>query len=367
MKAEHNYLRERLQAASENMVSLLIAVLGIGFLLGITTNIVTEYILERSPRWLGLGVAALLTILLTIFFIWRVYSKGYSTKDSIEIVLPFQITSCTAEIRIVRPYPITKQMRQQFHGIMENDENKTGFVQEWHKAVKDGKRPFQGLARCCVKDLLVYAVLYALREYSDQTLTVKQIFIGHQWKINRLKEQKLSEPDFPLLLRENLCFQNKDKQPFKVIKIPLRLTLDVQNKDVQDNISTNKMERTEVILKSSYGTLKFTITPYAQRVSAKSREGSILYKYCGVDEQIELWLAKFYIQMSTDFGGLRIFTRDFREDFLPWVEGLFECVRNELDWKLCMERDLERMVVDLTDKMEALQQVQSQQSSVKVH
>lgn len=58
-----------------------------------------------------------------------------------------------------------------------------------------------------------------------------------------------------------------------------------------------------------------------------------------------------------------MFSKHFQENFLPWVEGLFECVKNELDWQLCLERDLERIVVELREEVKTL--LQHQPGSVR--
>lgn len=361
VKDNRYYLRERIQAASENLAGLVAITLIAGFLLGVTTNLATEYVVDKSPRWPWLLGSALLTLSLAAIFVWRIYSRGYSTESHVEIVLPFNVAANRAEILEARGYPVTRLMRQSFHEIMNNDENRARFLRDWHQAVEQAERPFQGMARRCVKDLLVYAVLSALREYADQTLTVKRIFSGHRWQTPKLTAHKRPFPEWPKLLSENLCFQDQKKSALQVITIPEGMTL-----GVRETKDTNGLEKTEVILEVRSGKLAFAVAPHPQKVKSQSREGAILYKYCGASEGTDLWLAKFYIQLSADFSGPRIFSPRFRKDFLPWIEGLFECARNELDWQLCLERDLERMVVELSVQMERLLQVRASREATVV-
>jgi hypothetical protein len=148
--------------------------------------------------------------------------------------------------------------------------------------------------------------------------------------------------------------------PIQVLKLPDGVTFDLQPQTSADGI-----ENTDFILKSKYGYVTFRVAPYPQRISARSRQGSVLYKYCEVSDDTGIWLAKFYVQLRADFRGLGIFSNYFREDFLPWVEGLFQCMTYELDWQECLEGDVERMVVSLTRQVEALQRATSVQGSGK--
>ncbi|MGH9831352.1 MAG: hypothetical protein ACREDR_49745, partial [Blastocatellia bacterium] len=163
MKNE-SYLRERLRAAGDDLASLFAVVLGTGFLLGLTSNIASSYLVERSPRWPWLLVSATTTLLLPVVFVWLVYSRGYSTESVFEVVIPFRVSDREAEILTARPYLVTRLLRRSFHAILDHGQNRERFIGDWRRAQREGKMPFQGLARTCVKDLMVYALLDGLRE-----------------------------------------------------------------------------------------------------------------------------------------------------------------------------------------------------------
>ena len=327
-------------------------VLGTGFLLGLTSNIASSYLIERSPRWPWLLGSALLTLLLPAVFIWLVFSRGYSAQSVFQIALPFRVTDREAEIVMARPYPVTHLLRERFYAILTEGPNRAMFIGDWRQALKDEKRPFQGFARRSVKDLLVYAVLDALREYCRQTLTVKWVFSGQRWRTNRLSAKELNESDWPEFLRKNLCFSGKGSPPFEVIRIPESFSL-----VVEEQKSAEGYDQVIIRLESVYGSVTFTINPLAQRLRASGREGAILLKYCGVSaSDANLWAAKFHIQAKAEFGGVRIFTRRFREDIFPWAEKATEFVHRHLDWQHCLEAELERMIVDLSEKVDGLVQ-----------
>jgi hypothetical protein len=358
MKEEPYYLRERMRAASENLATLIWVALGVGFLLGLTTNIATEYVLEWPHRWLALSVSATLTIGVMALVIRWVYSKGYDITSEIEVVLPFRVTSTTAETLIAEPYSVTHTAHQLFEWMMEKNENKSRFLRDWRQAVQDGKQPFQGFARQCVRDILEYVVLDAFREYVDRTLTPKAIFTRHGWSPMKLPMRKLPLAEWPEQLKDNVCFQHSGKPVFQQIEIPEDVAL-----GVREHKGADGTEKRETTLSSPYGVLSFAISPYPQRISSRSREGTVVHKYCGVSEQSDLWIAKFSLRIRAEFGGLRVFSKHFQENFLPWVEGLLECVKNELDWQLCLERDLERIVVELREEVKTL--LQHQPGSVR--
>ena len=350
MKDKPYYLSERMRVASENLATLIWIALGVGFLLGLTTNISAAYILEWPHRWLWLLLSVMLTTGFATYVIWRVYSRGYDITSTIEVVLPFCVTSKAAEILIAEPYSVTYTAHQIFQWAMDNEENKSQFLRDW----QDSKQPFQGFVRKCVQDILGYVVLDAFREYTGQTLTPKAFYTGHRWRPVRLSMRKLPPTDWPAQLKDNVYLQNTSKSVIQKIELPEGVTLDMKESKGADGT-----ERCEITLSSQYGILSLAFSPYPQKVSNHSREGMIMRKYCGVSEQAELWLAKFSVQISADFGGLRVFGKHFRKAFLPWVEGLFECIKNELDWQLCLERDLERMLVELKEQVRTLLERQS--------
>jgi hypothetical protein len=343
------YLRERMRAASENLSTLIWGALGVGFLLGLVTNISTEYVLGLPHRWLWLLASAMLTIMVVGLIIWRVYSRGYDLTSNIEVVLPFRITSNAAEILIAGPYPVTHTSHRLCERIMKNEKYKVEFLRDWNQAIGEKKRPFQGAVRRFVKDILSYNILNAIREYSDQTLTSKIIHTKYRWNPIRLSMRKLSPSEWPKRLRDSIVFQGIGKSSFQNIEFPEGMTLDVkESKDAEG------IERCEVILSSRHGGLSITFSPYPLKITSGSREGAIMHKYCGVSKETELWLAKFYLQIRADFGGLRVFTKHFQKAIIPWVEGLFECISAELDWQLCLDRNLERMVVELNEQVRVL-------------
>jgi hypothetical protein len=357
MTEEHRYLRDRLQVAAESLVILVTIAIGTGFFLGLTANIASAYLVSKSPRWPWLAGSAVFSLALPLSVVWRVYSRGYSVQTVFQVLVPFRVTASEAEILIAPPYPVTRTLHQSFAWILNDEANKSAFLSDWHEALRDGKQPFKDMPARCARDVSVYAVLDALREYADQTFTVKWFFTEQTWKANKLESLKIPNTNWPVPIKENLCFRDEAKPAFRVLRIPQGLTLEASEITAEGDLA-----RTEITLKSRYGKLTFAVAHYPSKTSARSREGSIMNKYCAIDKDEEVWLAKFHVRLAADFGGLRIFGRQFRRDFLPWIEGLFEHVREELDWQLCLERDPERMLVGLTHRVDALLGALAQQS-----
>ncbi len=343
---EPYYLRERMRVASENLATLIAVAIGIGFLLGVTTNILAAYLLRSPHPWVWLVASAVLAIGLAALVVRWIYSRGYDIASDFEIVFPIRVDLVTPEALIVEPYPVTHTVHQVFHWATGQQEERTRFIHDWHQALERGKPPFQGFVRKCVQDILAYAVLDALREYSEQTSAPKVIYTKHRWASRRLAMRKIPFNDWPSALKDNICFKDLNKPVFQHIGIPRGLALGVGSYKEPDG-----SEKGEITLACKYGAVTFRFSPYPQRISSRSREGKILLKYSASSDQTELWLAKFSCHLSADFGGLAVFTEHFQKALLPWVEGLFRCVRSELDWRVCMERDLERMVVELREQL----------------
>jgi hypothetical protein len=365
MKGQPYYLSERMRAASENLSTLTWVVIGIGVFLSLATNIAAAYFLRLPEPWpilIGTG-ASLITLGLAISIIWRIYSTGYDTSFTVEVVLPFRVTSRPPRVELLaaKPYKLTDTARQRFQALMRNQENQKRFMQDWHQAIKDKKKPFQGFVRESVRDLLVYLALDAFRKYAAQTLTPRAVYTKYGWRTIKLDRYDLPAPKWPEQLKNNLYLKDGNRAAFQVFKVPKGVSLDM-------NKNEDGIERCEISLKSDYGTVSVAISPYPEKVDGRSREGAKLYRYCGVPRgpldksgpwQEELWLAKFPLQISADLGGWRVFTEHFKQGYLPWVEGFLEDIKSKLDWQLCLERDLERMVVGLSRQMKTLLEYQS--------
>jgi hypothetical protein len=358
MKEEPYYLRERTRVARENLATLIIVAIGLGVVIGLSTEILSTFILKGQHPWFWFAACVLFTVFMAAYIIYRIYARGYDVESFVEVVLPFRVTPTEAEIVIARPYPVTHTAHQHLEWILSDEDRKRRFLNDWQEAREKGQQPFQGFVRQCMLDLLEYVVLDVLREYADITLSPKVIYIKHGWLPIKPALQKLPMSEWPAELKDNICFQDTSKPVFQHLQLPDEVTL-----SMSEHKSADQAERRDLVIESDFGKLSFSLSPYPQKISDRSRDGIVLRKYCGVPEQTELWIAKFPLRISADFGGLSVFSDRFHKSFLPWVEDLFEFVKNELDWRRCIERDLERMVVELREQVKTL--LERQSGSVK--
>jgi hypothetical protein len=387
MKEDPNSLRERFRTAGDNLWTLIFIVLGVGLFLGLATNILAAYLLESQYRGLGLVTSAALVLALTLWFVLRVNSKGYDFATTVELLLPFKVTHGGAEILAVPHYPVTRRAKELFGRLMEDEECRSLFLRDWHGALRDKNRPFQGFVRTCVTDLQCYLVMDVLREYGGRTLTKKGIFTQDGWKPTKMPSRARGSEEWPLMLRENLYVSRLKSSAFRKFHLPEVIRLAATEgqdggggEDPIDEIGSGeavalldptvrevrqrKVERAvgeekhTVSLKTPYGDVSIVYSPFQRKISERSREGDVACKYCGGGEDV--WLAKFNLSVTADFGGWKIFGGSFKQDYFPWVVGFIECLRAELDWGACVVRDGERMVVELNGLVGKLLEEQSE-------
>lgn len=418
MKEDHYHLRERVRIAGESLWSLIFIVLGVGLCLGLTTNLLAAYILASPNQGLWLAASGAMTVALVLWFVLRINSKGHDFSTTVELMLPFRVTVNQAEIIGAKQYPVTCRAQEMFGRLMRDGGSRSMFLRDWHTAWRERRRPFQGFVRTCVTDLQCYLIVETLREYCKQTLTQKAIFGKHGWKPMNIPTREWPTERWPEQLRENIYLKCLKGAAFKRIHLPegVRLTMaggkvndrreltstpDITSpsegrgrgsalsacSDLPENagllgglgdeevsqaeasltedatVREERQRMTEraisrekqsVTLSSAYGNVSVIWSSFQVKVREDSREGSVIHKYCGPWRGQEVWLAKFTLQIHADFGGWRIFGNYFKLDFFPWVVGFIECLKGRFDWDACLERDLERMVVELSGQVKTL-------------
>lgn len=348
MVREPYYLKERTRIAKENLASLIAVAIVLSAAIGLATNLLASFVADRYNLKLWLLACLITIMLLTIAVVYHIYAHGYDTQILIDVLLPFRVTQTEAEIVEATPYPVSQIAHRELAKLLRGGEQKQKFIADWRKADNQDQPLIHGYVRECVQDLLEYVVLFTLKRYGRMTLTPNVVYTNRGWISSGFTGKQVALEQWPEKLRQNILFQDSSKPAFKILNIPEETNLGVDQRRWKVKSQTR-----EITLDSRYGKVSFSFSPYVPKISERSREGQILRKYCGAADQTELWMAKFYLRIAADFHGWRIFTSSFQKSFLPWVEGLFEYFEDSLDWNRCAHRDLERMLVDLNERIKA--------------
>ena len=345
MYEEPYYLHERTRVARENLASLIWIVLILGLAIGTTTEILSRYVIkERYLLWWLIGALSLAATV-TALVIWFLYSRGYDTELKLDLLLPFRITRQQVEVVEAPAYPVTVAAHRAVAKGLKGEEGRE-FLEKWHQSPSE---PFKGFVQNCLMDLVAYLILFIYRKYAEASLTPSAQYFHHRWIYRHMKADSIPQNKWPEQLRENIFVQKLGRDCFQAIDVPKKVKLKFREYRKGDVLQAQ-----EIIFKSRYGKIFFSISPYPAKVDDRSRWAHVMRKYCGVSERAKLFIVQIPLRVVVDIGGLRIFSRKFHRTFLPWSTGLLESLRTSLDWNECIKEDLERMVVELRRRVEEI-------------
>jgi hypothetical protein len=345
---------ERVRQWRETMVSLSC----IAVVLGVVVNLLAASLYEKN--WNVALLFLLGTGLLLAFTSNFLYRRFAADEEGFECVIPLTVDPGQNDvgILILPPYPSSSAMHQAMSVALRREpELKGSLVASFaNRGTVDPFHRPQPLWMF-LHAIVFYELLDGVRQYANRSLGHGSVH-GPWASISAdLAKERRKVRDLDRVLWATLARFKEPASEDLSIHLPPGTTLSVQ-------MSETTGIPTGFTLTTRYASLSATISRFWSSASPASKTGRAACRLAGqlqgqydllrrIDRnEAHLWIGRIPITISIRFRPLWVFSQR-AELVYAWVAECAEYLRDRLAWSSVLEGEVERLLVELHEKIEA--------------
>lgn len=336
-------LLEELRARRRAIFEIVIVVSVLGFVFNLLSNAFYDLLAGSSKPFsstvalsASLGLIYLLFVVLVIKYL---LGGGCSDNMCFRVLLPFDLYNGKLRIRKIEGYAPTWYANDVLNSCFrtKSDDEEKLILSLGLRA--GGMKP-NDFFNDSVHETMLVLLLKIIKEYSDRTLKRKGLYHPRyssvRWALG------ISNFDLDKLPIDG----NRQYLPQKTY-LPDKTVIDFQS-------GKEKKKELEVIIQSPYTSLIFKILPYWTIIKEKNAKKTWFTATRGLNEPERICLLSIPVQVSVrvSFG---VFWGKKADHYCTWMEGLLSEAGNWLSWERYQETDLERMIVEIYEKLTTLE------------
>ncbi len=330
-----------------------LTVVGLALILEVVGNVLFNQVWQAliPPVQAALFVLILLIgCFLTLKGIDLLYAGEKMRPKDITLLVPLHVTHNAAKIEKIGGYPVTELAQLVLGMAFSHDpQSQERFVKEWRACRGRGVVPLQGFVRQCVHDLVQFLLLQHLSYYGEASLGHSAPYRGLAVEIPS-EEHKVEA--LPPDLATNYFLEHAGSVSKRAILLP-------QESDILAIPSPDAVPgaepQSDIALHLKHGEVVLRVSPFWSRAGEQSKTGRIIERHVtGRIRRSDVWGVIVRIRLVPTFRGFSLlFSRDF-EQFYLWSANLFSFFEQRLDWGYYLQGDLERMIVDIRDRLDTI-------------